>query len=311
MTAMPTLTNDEATKALAVAKRTICLQLSIHALGTKQQVDASEVTDKAEADRLAVSKDILRMPELREINVIDRYMRLWLRKRAITPEFISGGYYLIATSMLEEVDERLRQYVEARQVLVDRFYADYHDNRDEILAEQRKHLRDVFNEDEYPSPEKARDAFYVTQRYFAFDVPTSLRAVSSELYEREARKQQGLWAEAHAEITKALRVEFQRLVHHMADRLSVVDGKPKVFRDSLVQNFSEFLGTFPFRNVTDDAELSALVQQARKVLSATTPDELRENMDLRASAEQAFAKIRSALDQLVTDAPVRAISFET
>ena len=57
------------------------------------------------------------------------------------------------------------------------------------------------------------------------------------------------------------------LVQHLVERLQPgADGKPKVFRDSLVRGMEEWLSDFSARNLAQDGELSSLVERARELL---------------------------------------------
>ena len=90
------------------------------------------------------------------------------------------------------------------------------------------------------------------------------------------------------------------LVKHMRDRLKDgPDGKPLRFKETTVSNLVDFLGTFDFRNVTDDAELKSLVDRARTMLSGVSADALRTTGDLRAKVQQGMADLAAELDTMV------------
>ena len=102
----------------------------------------------------------------------------------------------------------------------------------------------------------------------SFDVPATLKAVSGEIFVREREKAAKAWKETLEQWKALLRTGMADLVNHMVDRLSMnADGKPRVFRDSLVTDLREFLGTFDARNVANDGELAALAEKARAILA--------------------------------------------
>ena len=112
------------------------------------------------------------------------------------------------------------------------------------------------------------------------------------------------WTGAAEEAKMALRAGFAELVRHMADRLA--DPK-KIFRDSMVENFREFLGTFDFRNICDDAELQTLVRKARGMLGGSDAETLREATFYRNEVGTAMTKIAAQLDTMLADRPARRI----
>jgi hypothetical protein len=100
------------------------------------------------------------------------------------------------------------------------------------------------------------------------------------------------------------------LVKHMRDRLKDgPDGKPLRFKETTVSNLVDFLGTFNFRNVTDDAELKSLVDRARTMLAGVSAGALRTTGDLRAKVQQGMADLAAELDTMIVKTPGRKFRF--
>ena len=107
---------------------------------------------------------------------------------------------------------------------------------------------------------------------------------------------------------EAFLAEFAKLVGHLTDRLSGgEDGKPKVFRDSAVENMSEFFARFRSLNVRSNAELDALVEQAQRVVRGVEPQQLRDNATLRQQVAAQLSGVQATLDGLLVDRPRRRI----
>lgn len=121
---------------------------------------------------------------------------------------------------------------------------------------------------------------------------------------RLGRKQQEAdlkWADATVEIRDALRVAYSELVSAMTDKLGVdEEGKPKVFRESLITRLKDFLDTFESRNLTNDEELSRLTRQARELMDGVAVKDLREKKDLRAEVLGKLEQIKGEMDSMVT-----------
>ena len=102
--------------------------------------------------------------------------------------------------------------------------------------------------------------------------------------------------------------ELSKLVGHLTERLSgQEDGKPKVFRDSALDNFGEFFDRFKKLNVRSNDQLDDLVAQARRVISGVEPQQLRDNATLRQQVTTQMAAVQATLDGLMVDRPRRSI----
>lgn len=102
--------------------------------------------------------------------------------------------------------------------------------------------------------------------------------------------------------------ELGGLVSHLAERLSgASDGKPKVFRDSAVENFAEFFERFGRLNIRSRGELDELVERARETIAGVAPQQLRDSGALRTRIAGEFGRIESSLGALMENRPRRNI----
>jgi hypothetical protein len=154
------------------------------------------------------------------------------------------------------------------------------------------------------------DQFSFIWQYISFGVPEQLREISTKIWQDEREKAAEMMAEAGREIQQVLRTAMAELVKHMRDRLKDgPDGKALRFKESTVSNLVEFLGTFDFRNVTDDAELKTLVDKARTMLAGVNADDLRTTAGLRAQVQQGMADLAAELDNMIVKKPGRKFRF--
>jgi hypothetical protein len=106
-----------------------------------------------------------------------------------------------------------------------------------------------------------------------------------------------------------MREGLQQLVASMVEKLTPgEDGKKRRFHSSLIENFNDFLSTFELRNVTDDAELAAVVAQARAILGGVNAEDVRKNEAIRANLQAGFGKIAERLTPMV--GVTRQIDFD-
>lgn len=301
------------TAGTGVLDRTMCLRVYIGRPGTRRKVDADRLSVKdtpeesqPEAGAIHASKEIIDSPEFKMVRKHDGLIRGFVNSRSL-PSLFRGGIYLLPVALVEEVDATLERMKADRERLIETFLTAY----PAAVEASRERLGSLFNEAEYPTVGAMRAAFTFETQYLSFSTPGKLKQINKALFEREQQKAAAKMSEAVDEIKMLLRAQAKELVDNMVERLSPgEDGKPKVFRDSLVKNLSEFLGTFNFRNVVDDDELAALMQKARDLLAGIDPKTLRDSESTRASVAKGFGDLKAQLEPMVTDKPKRRIKFE-
>ena len=102
--------------------------------------------------------------------------------------------------------------------------------------------------------------------------------------------------------------ELAKLIDHLAERITGEDdGRPKVFRDSVVENLTEFFQRFQDLNVSSNQELDGLVERAQQVIHGVQPQQLRDSGALRQQVATQLAGVQSVLDGLLVDRPRRNI----
>lgn len=290
-----------------LARETALLSVSLSRLWTRRQVDTADANIGAETDEslLYVSKDILDSPELTEISRLDGSIRTYVMAHAF-PSFMRKGVYLVPRGMLLPICERLEQFASQRKDLTSKFLEAYPTK----VGEARARLKDLFDAGDYPSVGEIRRLFTMTWRFYEMGVPTLLKEVKSSIWERERAKAAKEMDALRGKLEQVLRAEFLKLVEHIADRLSPdVDGRPKKFRDSVLDNLSEFFSTFEARNVVQDGALKALVKKTQGLLKGTDVGTLRDDEQYRKQMGAAFAGIKRDLDPLVEKKPVRKITL--
>lgn len=299
------------TDAEDLSKRIVVLRLEMGAPGTKGAVDTDDVMEDEAVDSksIHISKDIFKSSALRKIRSTDHIKRIFIREhRGVPCEIARGGYYPISVALIEDVENNiLKPYAnETRPALIEEFVAEY----PQLITDARTRLGPHFDANDYPPVNKLRSMFYMKWRWMSFELPgNALRSVSNVLYERERKKTMQMWEEARAQIVTALRHEFQGLVNHMSNKLNPPSGKKMVVRHDMTKGITEFLSMFPFRNVTDDAELSNLITQTKGMLKGVDPVSLKDE-EFAKEVSKRFDSIKVRIDKLVEEAPIRAISFE-
>ena len=170
----------------------------------------------------------------------------------------------------------------------------------------RQRLGSLYNSGDYP--ESLRGAFAIEFDFPSIQPPDYLQQLNPQLYEEECRRVQSRFDEAVRLAEETFVAELAKLVSHLTERLSgSEDGQRKVFRDSMVENLTEFFGRFRALNVRSNAQLDQLVADAQRVIRGVEPQALRDNDGLRQHVATEMSRVQLVLDGLLVDRPRRAI----
>jgi len=286
-----------------LAQRAVCVKVRLGRLGNSRKVSNSQVEVDTDKSLIRVSKHLLDSKELRTIANFDGEIRRYLYDTCLPFE---AGIHLCPFALLEQTEGKLREFTNGRETLVAAFIEAY----PSLCQEAAKRLRSLYNPADYPPADHVAQQFSFTWQYISFGVPDQLREISTKIWHDEREKAAQMMAEAGREIQQVLRTAMAELVKHMRDRLKDgPDGKPLRFKETTVSNLVDFLGTFDFRNVTDDAELKALVDKARETLTGISADDLRTTAGVRTKVQQGMADLAAELDTMIVKKPARKFHF--
>jgi hypothetical protein len=286
-----------------LAQRTVCVKVRLGRLGNSRKVSNSQVEVDTDKSLIRVSKHLLDSNELRAIANFDGEIRRYLYDTCLPFE---AGIHLCPFALLEQLEGQLREFATGREAFVSAFLAAYPG----LCQEAAKRLRSLYNPADYPPVHHVAQQFTFTWQYISFGVPDQLREISTKIWQDEREKAAQVMAEAGREIQQVLRTAMADLVKHMRDRLKDgPDGKPLRFKETTVSNLVDFLGAFDFRNVTDDADLKALVDKARGMLAGVSTDDLRTTAGVRAKVQQGMADLSAELDNMIVKKPARKFRF--
>jgi len=176
----------------------------------------------------------------------------------------------------------------------------------ELKSAARSRLGRLYNSADYP--DSLIGLFKLEHDFPSIEAPEYLRELSPELFRQEQARVTARFEEAVQLAEEAFTAEFAKVVSHLTERLSgTEDGKPKVFRDSAIENLGEFFGRFRALNVRSSAELDRLVEDAQRIVRGVEPQALRDNTHLRQQIGMQLAGVQSVLDGLLVDRPRRNI----
>lgn len=222
--------------------------------------------------------------------------------RGLTLPYVEPGMRLIRQSSVESFVQTMERF-RADLIQAERELNAVYDT---IRADARHRLGRLYCAEDYPA--EVRGLFQLEWEFPSVEPPAYLLRLHPEIYQQEQERVSRRFEEAVQLAEQAFVSEFARLVSHLAERLdSGSDGTKKVFRDTAVSNLMEFFGRFRQLNVGSNQELEELVAEAQRLVQNVTPQQLRDQNNLRQHLGTAMARMQQNLDGMLVDRPRRQL----
>ena len=283
------------------------VRLSLSWLGvrktlTSEQREIAAGSFGAEGEYLSAGKKLLdtKHPAFRAVTgVKGRIVSLW---KAMSLPYPEPGLRLIRQDQIETFNTQMELRIADLEEAVRRLEEHYAELRS--AAEQR--LGTLYDRTDYPS--SLCGMFQVAWEFPSLEPPDYLRQLHPDLYRQECERVSARFDEAVRLAEQAFMEELGQLVAHLAERLEgQTDGRPKVFRDSAVNNLTEFFQRFRELNVRSNDELDGLVEQCQQIVRGVKPQNLRDDQGLRQQVAADLSQVQNVLDDLLVDRPRRNI----
>lgn len=178
--------------------------------------------------------------------------------------------------------------------LTDRFLREY-----PSLVEGARHsLRDLYDEQDYPSPETIASKFEIKLAFLP--VPTADFRVSLADADLEE-----LRASVEQRVQDATRSAHLDLWQRMYDRVEEVQAKladpSAIFRDSLIDNTMELCNLIGKLNFSEDPEIENMRIDVKNKIARLNPDVLRVDPDVRRNTADEAAAIMNRMKAYMGD----------
>lgn len=279
------------------------IALSISIWGGRIKLPSKLLDLPEDVDRkfIKASKDLIEKDSLKPVTDIRNDATTYLYNKSLP--FPIRGINFVPKGIIQEIDIRLKEFRSEFNNRTDDFIRQFEEIRDQA----REHLGKYFDEDDYPQNIEMKFGFF--WRFFIMDSPNGKSMITPEMIAEEQEKfVQTIDSFRHMAVD-SLRTRFAELIDHLVERLGEgVDGKKKVFRDSVVENFAPFLEDFEKLNINNDEELSRLVSQCRDVLSGINASDLRTSKGFRDAIRNSMEQVQTQMDSWMIDRPVRSIT---
>jgi hypothetical protein len=295
------------TPAQRLRRTAAAVRVSLHWWGThraltSEQKAAMGAAASADSRFLTAGKKLIdtRHEAFRRLtSVKTRIGSYW---RGISLPYVEPGVRLIKQGDIESFVHTMQGFREELTQAEGDLNAVY----DQVKADARQRLGRLYNPGDYPA--EIVHLFGVEWDFPSVEPPSYLMRVAPEVYAEERQRVAARFDEAVRLAEQAFAGEFARLLSHLTQRLANgEDGQRQVFRNSAVNNLTDFFSRFSELNVRSNPELDALVEQARQMVQGVTPQRLRDSDSLRQQIAGEMAQVRQQVERLIVDVPRRRL----
>jgi hypothetical protein len=200
----------------------------------------------------------------------------------VTLPWSDSGLRLLTTAKFMEFNERMQEYEDKFNQLVEDFVTAY----PTLITAQAMALGDMFNRTEYPTADDIKHRFEFRVNYMPVPTSGDFRIdVGNEAQQELQKKLQQLADERIEHAMADIKTRLKDHLARMSDRLSVdtVGGelKTRMFHSSLLDTAHELCSLAKDLNITQDAELEQARVALKNAISGIAVDDLRKDIPTR------------------------------
>jgi len=283
------------------------MRLSFTWFGTRKTLSPGQKAQAAESfgaegSFLSAGKKLIdvKHPAFKAVSSVKNKATAYFKE--VSLPYPEPGIRLIRPDQLDEINRQMEAFREDLSDAVyhlDRAYA-------HLKSLARERLGTLYNEGDYPP--SLSGLFAIAWDFPSIEPPSYLQRLNPEVYRQECERVEQRFSESVQLAEQAFTEELAKLVSHLTERLSgTEDNRPKIFRDSVVENLTEFFDRFRQLNIGSSEQLDSLVADARRIIRGVRPQALRDDTNLRQHVASEMSRVQSVLDGLLIDRPRRNI----
>lgn len=301
-------------QGLGWLENTVCCAVAIHSWGNSKQVKAADVSQydgelaqKVAEKTVVLSKKLLVCPEYKAITSRDSFAGIWFREHSV-PSLFKRGVYAVPTAVIDDWIVYLDQYSRDREQLVSDFGFAF----DQAVLEAEHKLGALFRAEEYPFTSEVVSKFSVQVRYLELGIPGKLALIAPDTFAKAQEELRQTVNQGKAYIEALLCQEVTDLTQGLYQALQGLDdGTLKRFHESHITKVQEWAALFlDARNVTDDAELAAVVQKLGHCVAGIQTEAVKKFAFVREPVKQALNASLVDLKALMAQRSTRHIDLE-
>ena len=284
----------------------------------KGQDKEDKVQVEADKRRLGISKTLIDCPEFDAIWDKMGEIYQWVSWHSMPA--IRKGFYFVKRevvhngSKVNNIELYEAMIAGANRVIHDTLVPAFIAVYDKAIEAARASkddggLGNLFNPDDYPEAEELREWYSIEYSWLTWDVASML---PPEVAERENQKLQREFEDVRNEAREFLRTGFATFLRQAVERLQGVgEFSGKMFRNDALNTFNQFVDTFNSRDITNDTDLSGLVEQIRGIMR-TFPDagSIRDSAQLRDEYVRQFGAVSDQFSTMIINKPKRKFRLQ-
>lgn len=284
----------------SLSSSAMLVELSISSwTGRKKDKAASKkVTDENGADAAVASVNKTLLSDCEQLINIKKFIgeaRNHAHYRLTLP-WSDTGLRLLPTEMFFDYQGEMTHYEALMMAEVDSLIDDFEYQKQKASAR----LGTLFNEDDYPTAESLRDKFSFRVNYMPLPDAGDFRLdIGNEAMQEIKDKYEDMYTSKIEEAMQDIWYRVHKALSAMSSRLGYNDnGKPLIFRDSLVDNALDMLDILKKCNVTKDSQMQIMADKLEDTLRGVTPEGLREDSAYRDDTKKSIDELIKTLPSL-------------
>jgi len=263
----------------------------------KRVTDEVNQSHGASKDAGRYNKLLIEAQRLAKINsLVSQARNLHYR---LTKPWCDEGLRILPNQLHQQFAEEFRKLKREFNQAADEFAHDY----PTFVAERKRALNGLFNEEDYPSASEIRGKFQLDTKTFPVPDAGDFRSdvLDEDMVEDIKRELNETSDRVLADARKDTARQIVEVVGHMAEKLGTYKTKTaepgkkmSYFTDSLVGNVRELAELLPAFNLTNDPALDDIIERIQRELCVEEAETLREN-------DQARAVVQKSADDILKD----------
>jgi hypothetical protein len=278
---------------MSLSRNAMLVSLSISQYsGKKRDKRLDESAAKAcntETAFLDAHKHIIDKSQFKAITKAANKIRT--RHYELTIPWNHEGMSLLPSKVFWQYTQEMRELTDSFHTTVDNFLRHY----ELYKSDAKQRLGVLYEESDYPDVSTLKSSFGV--RFSYFPIPSADHfAVNIEAEELEEIK-----ASVRAEVELNEQHATQHLwdkVYELVERTYITLSDPeKIFKESLVDNLTQYVELIPSLNVLGDKKLDRVIEMIKADLCGYSADTLRHDKDVRSEVASKALKIRNYMEK--------------
>lgn len=292
--------NMPTTNTISLATSAVLVDMTIRVwAGRKKDKRATSQVERDNAAAVGVANVTKKLlADCAELEAIQRYAgNVRNRHYALTLPWSDSGLRIIPTAQyLNEYVAEMSGHVNEFNKLVEIFLSEYEWEINHVQAK----LGTLFDPTEYPSVSTLRSKFDIRFTPMPVSTAADFRVDVADEQARQLEQQYTkFYHDKLQQATSDIWTRLRPLLERMSERLDDEGrDKPKIFRDSLVENVAELTEFMSACNLTNDPEINRVQQDLTRMLRTTSAMRLRANSQHRLEKKQEVDALIKTLPSL-------------